>query len=163
MYYNDEGIFVSKLEDAIEYSPIATCKCVQKKYKVILADYERMCGLRHYKSLLKKYAEMSNVTVEENAYGDLILKTKLETWIVSVLSITEKENIAEICLYHKNNIDFIHSKTKCGTSLYPDYHVQYQKKQSIGDLVLYIVNHEEYRWRVPNSLSEALKKLLKTL
>lgn len=162
-YSNIEGIFLPTIEEALLREPIVSCKCIQKKYKQLLFELEGKKKMMHFKTLLIKYAELSNVSAEENYYGDIVLHTKIETWIVSVIEVTEKENIAEICLYHKNNIEFAKNKNKCGTSLYPDYHIQYHKKQSIGDIVLYVLNHEAYRWRVQGTLSDTLKKLLKSL
>lgn len=99
-----------------------------------------------YKALekeLNKRAMQYNVSVQQNLQGDYVLKTAHEMWILAFDAVVDVRK-AEITLYHRSCY-FAYSK-KCGTTCYPDYHVQYRKIQTVVDVLKYVCRHDAYRY-----------------
>lgn len=146
---NADVLYMHTIEEAIRLDPLKVCNCVIKLYNNIYKRMQLMERIKGYQFKLQKYAEMNDLKCFVNENNDLVIKSKVEAWIVAIIDVAENYQNAEICLYHKN---MMHNySNKCGTSLYPEYHVQYTKRQSIVDTVGYIIRHESGRWNIQHN------------
>ena len=92
---------------------------------------------------------------------DICISTNIEKWVIHILSIDE--DIAQMKLYHKNNLQFGLKHSKCGSSSYPEYHLQFRKSLTPSEVVLYMHNHEKNKWGAKAEISENVTVLNNSL
>lgn len=137
----------ASLEDCVKDESIKrACKCCQKQYA---AEYDYYLETKKF-DMISNYANQRcldmgfgcNITDS----GDIAIKTHVERWIISPCDINEN-GVFSCTLYHKNNVNYRKTE-KCKSTQYPEYHVQFTRKSTVDEILMYISKHEQSKWGV---------------
>ncbi len=89
-------------------------------------DYHETYLISHLKEI--------GISAEQTSYG-VRYKTGIDSWVADIRDANADD--AYVILYHQNLIE------KGGSSKIPDHHVQYSKRATMDDLILYTTNHQK--------------------
>lgn len=133
--------------DAVYGREVRACKCCKTKYQ----NYKEYKHIEEQQEAFLKlvvlYANQYNYRVQVFDNADIEIQSNVEKWIIHINSF-EDTNVAKVVLYHRNNLNYSISKNKCGSSIYPEYHVQFKRTATPSELVTYVMNHEKNKWGV---------------
>lgn len=122
------------------------CKCCKTKYQNYL-EYKNIQLLQtSFLKFVELYAKKYNYSTRVLDNEDIEVQSSIERWIIHITSF-EDMNLAKVVLYHRNNLK-VCNNNKCGSSIYPEYHVQFKKVATPSELITYMVNHETHKWGV---------------
>lgn len=149
------GTFISTLEEAVKLDPLKICSCIRRRYFEVRDRINQKRNQINFRDEFINIAKLYGVHCEVNHNDDLVIKTQVECWILSIISVKSSGDYAEVCLYHKSMS--LNRSQKCGVSLYPEYHVQFNKSMSTVSVLRYIMKHEHMKYRIQHDFKDLPK------
>lgn len=134
------------MSEVTELQGIKLCKCCKEYCKEIVSANILRQNYEEYLEFLKQSAEEYGFTIVLRDNDDIELITNIEKWIVHIEQFTGS-GTAKVVLYHRNNLLF-KGNGKCGSSIYPEYHIQFKETLLPTDIVAYAAKHEQGKWGV---------------
>ena len=142
------------IKEILDLQGLKLCKCCKEQYKEMVYTYNIKQKYEEYVGFLKQSALEYGFTLTIRDNDDVEIATNIEKWIIHIVQFCG-EGTAKIVLYHKNNLLFKHS-VKCGSSIYPEYHIQFKDTLLPTDIVTYVAKHEQGKWGVSTAKTERI-------
>ena len=118
------------------------CKCCQKAYRMECAYNQELKRYTHLLSYAKGRCEHYGFTCEKLDTGDIAITTHVEHWIVGMKDFTEV-GAFNCVLWHRS---YYKNKSKCKSSVYPEYHIQFTRNMTFDEVLQYVAKHEHDKW-----------------